>query len=56
LEQQIEKKAPRIEVVSPGLSVRVDGMKGPVSDGELPKCREFGMRLATIMKERSSQF
>jgi len=54
LERQLEKKAPHIEVVSPGLSIKVDGIKGPVSEGELPKCREFGIKLANMMKERSS--
>jgi hypothetical protein len=27
-------------------SVRVDGMKGSVSEGELPKCKEFGAKSA----------
>jgi hypothetical protein len=27
-------------------SVRIDGMKGPISEGELPKCKEFGAKSA----------
>ena len=46
MEQQITKKAPDFEVVVPGLSVRVEGMKGPVTEEELPKCREFGAAIA----------
>ena len=29
------------KVVSPGLSLRVEGMKGPIAEGELAKTREF---------------
>jgi len=53
LEKQFQTKAPGTEVVSPGLSIKVNGMKGPVSDGELPECREFGIRVANMLKERS---
>ena len=46
MEKQIGAKVPGLTLVAPGLSIRVDGMKGPVTDGELPKCEEFGIRLA----------
>ena len=46
MEKQIGAKVPGLILVAPGLSIRVDGMKGPVTDGELPKCEEFGIRLA----------
>ena len=45
MERQIAKKAPELEAVVPGLSVRVEGMKGPVTEGELPKSREFGIAI-----------
>ncbi|MBW2342237.1 MAG: flavodoxin domain-containing protein [Deltaproteobacteria bacterium] len=51
MEKQIGEKAPGLKLISPGLSIRVDGMKGPITDGELPKCKEFGIRIATLMKE-----
>ena len=35
---------------TPGLSVRVEGMKGPVAEGELPKCKEFGVTIASRVK------
>ena len=46
MEKQLEKKAPALKVIAPGLSVRVEGMKGPLGRDELPKCREFGARIA----------
>ena len=45
MEKQIGAKVPGLTLVSPGLSIRVDGMKGPVTHGELPKCEEFGVRI-----------
>ena len=52
MEKQIGAKVPGLTLVAPGLSIRVDGMKGPVTDGELPKCEEFGIRLANIAGEK----
>lgn len=48
MERQIAEKAPGLKIVTPGLSIRVDGIKGPITDGELPKCQEFGIRIATL--------
>ena len=50
MEQQISKKAPSLKLATPGLSIRVNGMKGPIAEGELPKCKEFGNKIATHMK------
>ncbi|MFC2032441.1 flavodoxin family protein, partial [Chloroflexota bacterium] len=46
MEKQIVDKAPGLILAAPGLSIRVDGMKGPISAGELPKCKEFGVSIA----------
>lgn len=46
MEEQITARIPDLKLVTPGLSVRVTGMKGPVAEEELPKCREFGSRIA----------
>jgi len=51
MEKQIGEKAPGLKIVAPGLSIRVDRMKGPITDGELPKCKEFGISIATLVKE-----
>ena len=50
MEKQISKKAPGLKLVAPGLSIRVKGMKGPIAEGELPKCKEFGVKIATQIK------
>ena len=50
MEKRISEKVPGLKLVASGLSIRVAGMKGPVSEGELPKCKEFGSKIATQMK------
>ena len=50
MEKQISKKAPGLKLAAPGLSIRVEGMKGPITEGELPKCKEFGAKIATKVK------
>jgi len=50
LEKQIGEKAPGLKIAIPGLSIRVEGMKGPIAEGELPKCKEFGIKIANQLK------
>ena len=50
LEKRISDTVPGAKLAAPGLSIRVDGMKGPISEGELPKCKEFGNNIAIQMK------
>lgn len=50
MEQRMREKAPAMKPLTTGLSLRVDGMKGPITEGELPKAEEFGMQLATQLK------
>jgi len=50
MERQISKKSPVLKLAMPGLSIKVAGMKGPITEGELPKCREFGLKIATQLK------
>ena len=50
MEKQIDEKAPGLKLVAPGLSIKVQGMKGPIIEGELPKCEKFGNKIATQMK------
>ncbi|MFX1260005.1 MAG: flavodoxin family protein [Promethearchaeota archaeon] len=45
IEEQISEKLPNIIKVSPGLSIKVEGMKGPITNEDLPKCKDFGIRL-----------
>ena len=50
MEKRISGKLPGAKLVAPGLSIKVKGMRGPISEGELPKCREFGNKIATQVK------
>jgi len=50
MEKRINEKVPGLKLVVPGLSIKVQGMKGPILEGELPKCKEFGNKLATQIK------
>ena len=46
LQTMAQEKLPTLKLFSPGLSVHVRGVSGPIVDGELSKCIEFGKRLA----------
>ena len=46
LEKMLEKKLPNLTLISPGLSIRVNGIPGPIVEGELPKCVDFGKKIA----------
>jgi flavorubredoxin len=46
LEKLIEEKLPNLKMITPGLSVRVNGVSGPVVEVELPKCIKFGRVIA----------
>lgn len=50
LEKMVKKKLPKLNLLSPGLSVRVNGIKGPIVEGELPKCVAFGKKIAEQLK------
>jgi flavodoxin len=46
MEKSLTEKAPGLKIVSPGLSIKVQGMKGPIVEGEFDKCEEFGEQIA----------
>jgi flavorubredoxin len=50
MDKRINEKVPRLKLIAPGLSLKVADMKGPIADGELPKCKEFGMKIARQLK------
>ena len=50
MEKQISEKVSGLKLVAPGLSIKVEGMKGPITEGELPKCKEFGVKIANQLK------
>ena len=45
MEEQIEKTIPDLKKIISGLQVGVKGIKGPLSDGELSRCKNFGIEL-----------
>jgi len=50
MEKTINEKAPALKQIAPGLSTKVQGTKGPIVEGELPKCKEFGKKIATQLR------
>ena len=52
METQLGEKVSGLKMPVPGLSVKVAGMKGPVAEGELPGCREFGVKIASQLQCR----
>ena len=46
MEKQITEKAHDMRLLTPRLSIRVQGMKGPILQEELAKCQEFGKEIA----------
>jgi len=50
MEKSVRVKVAGVKLPVPGLSIRVDRMKGPVTEGEMPKAREFGEKVAGEIK------
>ncbi len=51
LQKMVQNKLPNLNLIlPPGLSVKVRRIRGPIVEGELPKCVEFGKKLAEQMK------
>ena len=46
MEKQTSESMPDLNKASPGLSIKVGSVKGPILEEDLPKCREFGIKLA----------
>jgi len=55
LEKMAEKKLPNIKLISPSLSIRVHGIPGPIIEGESPKCKDFGRRIANQLKQEKNK-
>ena len=50
IEKAINEKVPALKQIASGLSIKVQGMKGPIMEGELPKCKEFGKKIAIQLR------
>ncbi|GAG53879.1 unnamed protein product [marine sediment metagenome] len=46
MEKQISENLPNSTMALPGLSIKVGGMKGPIVEEDLSKCKEYGINLA----------
>jgi len=46
MEKQISENFPNSTMALPGLSIKVGGMKGPIVEEDLSKCKEYGIKLA----------
>ena len=46
MEKQINEDIPNSKITLPGLSIKVGGMKGPIVDEDLSKCKKYGIKLA----------
>lgn len=51
MEGRIRDRVPGLGLIGPGLSIRVEGLRGPIAEGELPKCRDFGRKIADQLKK-----
>jgi len=51
LQHMLEEKLPKLTLVLPGLSIRVNGIPGPIFEGELPKCLDFGKKIAEQLEK-----
>ncbi len=50
LERQVQTKLLNLKFLTPTLSIKVNGVTGPILEGELPKCLEYGKKIATQLK------
>jgi flavodoxin len=54
LERQISERLSGLVLIAPGLSVRVNGVNGPVADGELAKAVDFGQKIAKDLQNQAT--
>ena len=52
MEKRINQKIPGMELMADGLSILVKGVKGPLAEGELTECEEFGNKIANQLKNK----
>ena len=50
MEKRINEKIPESKLLTAGLSIKVQGIKGPVPEEELSRCMEFGNKVATKLR------
>jgi len=50
MEKRVNEKAVGLKQITAGLSIKVEGVKGPITEEELSKCRIFGKQIANKLK------
>ena len=50
MEKRINKEVPELRQIASGLSIKVQDTKGPILEEELPKCKEFGKKIANQLR------
>ena len=50
MEGRIDEKVPNLKIITSGLSIKVGGIKGPIVEKDLPKCKEFGKKIANQLR------
>jgi flavodoxin len=48
--KRIGEKVPGLKLITPGLSIKVNGIKGPIAEGEIQRCMDFGRKIANQLK------
>ncbi|NYT00551.1 MAG: hypothetical protein GKB99_02355 [Methanocellales archaeon] len=51
MENRLNEKVPGLKLIAHGLSIKVQGIKGPILEEDIPKCKEFGKKIANKMKK-----
>ncbi|MEM3407340.1 MAG: flavodoxin family protein [Nitrososphaerota archaeon] len=51
MEKRISERVPGLKQITSGLSIKVQGMKGPIVKDEIPKCKEFGKNIAIQLRK-----
>ncbi|MHA1754087.1 MAG: flavodoxin family protein [Candidatus Odinarchaeia archaeon] len=51
MEKTITEKTKNFKIIAPGLSIKVEGLKGPVAEGEFNKCINYGEKIIQKLTE-----
>jgi flavorubredoxin len=54
MEKKLNEKLPNLKIIVPGLSVKVEGVNGPIAEGELSKSKEFGTAIGKQLRDLTS--
>jgi flavodoxin len=49
--KRINQKIPSMKLIADGLSILVKGVRGPLAEGELAKCEEFGNKISSQLNK-----